>query len=237
MDVVLKVIEGAKEGTKIAVKKEEFLIGRSPKCHLCAGSTAISRKHCAIIRHKSKVGLKDLGSRNGTLLNGNKIRGEVELSSGDEISVGPLRFLITITHGINNRKHPQVKNVADAVQRTAEKKDSGFVDDDISKWLLETGSSSESVSETQTIQMDDTGAVEIEKRAKELAEDETSAESASGDETHPADSETSSEDELSEEESDEKKQPGKLPKLSSKPATKDSREAAVDALRSWNRRR
>ncbi len=236
MDVVLKVIEGAKEGTKIAVKKEKFLIGRSPKCNLCAGSTAVSRKHCAVIRHESKVSVKDLGSRNGTLLNGKKIRGEVELSSGDELTVGPLRFLVTITHGINNRKHPQVKNVADAVQRTAEKGDSGFVDDDISKWLLDTGSNTKSVAETTTIQMDDTGAVEIEKRAQELAKEETSAEETSADVIAPVTAEETSDDE-SAGKSGKKTKPGKLPIQSTKPATKDSREAAVDALRSWNRRR
>ena len=106
MDVILKVLEGAKVGTKVAVKKEEFLIGRSPKCHLCAGSSSISRKHCALIRSDASVSVKDLGSRNGTLINGEKIeKGKAhELQSGDELTVGSLRFLVTISHGIKNTK-------------------------------------------------------------------------------------------------------------------------------------
>ena len=50
MDVILKVLEGAKVGARVAVKKDKFLIGRSPKCHLCSGSSSISRRHCALIR-------------------------------------------------------------------------------------------------------------------------------------------------------------------------------------------
>jgi pSer/pThr/pTyr-binding forkhead associated (FHA) protein len=238
MDVILKVIEGAKAGSKVAVKKDRFLIGRSPKCHLCAGSTAISREHCAIMRHDAKVTVQDLDSRNGTLVNGNKITEEVELSSGDELTVGPLKFMVTITHGINNAKKPEVKTVADAVERTAQKGDSHLADDDISQWLLGTDHNIKGVAETQTIQMDDTNAAQMQKIVKELAEDETSAgmldakksKSAKEDEAEAADSSEKAKTE-------KKKEPGKLPPMSSHPATKDSREAAVEALRAWNRRR
>ena len=244
MDVILKVIEGAKAGSKVAVKKDRFLIGRSPKCHLRAGSTAISRQHCAIMRHDAKVTVKDLDSRNGTLVNGKKLTEEVELSSGDELTVGPLKFMVTITHGINNAKKPEVKTVADAVERTAQKGDSSVQEFDISDWLLEPGSNIKSVAETQTIQMDDTNAAQMQKLAEEFADDETSAglveagkapaaaeDESMVEETKPADDKKNSK-------ADKKKpEPGKLPPLSSHPATKDSREAAAEALRAWNRRR
>ena len=51
----------AGDPAKIAVKKDEFLIGRSPECNLCAGSTSISRRHCAIMRNGTKVTIKDFG--------------------------------------------------------------------------------------------------------------------------------------------------------------------------------
>jgi pSer/pThr/pTyr-binding forkhead associated (FHA) protein len=238
MDVILNVIEGAKAGSKIAIKKDRFLIGRSPKCHLTAGSTAISRQHCAIMRSDSKVSVEDLGSRNGTLINGEKIVGAVELSSGDELAVGPLKFMVTITHGINNRKRAHVKTVADAVERTVEKGESGIQDDDIFDWLLDPGSNVSAVAETQTIQLDDTNAARMQKLAEDLSDDETSAgivsngevseEAAHGED--PADGENG-------EKGKEKKEPGKLPPVSAEPPTKDSREAALEALRSWNRRR
>jgi pSer/pThr/pTyr-binding forkhead associated (FHA) protein len=240
MDVILKVIEGAKAGSKVAIKKDRFLIGRSPKCHLCAGSTAISRKHCAIMRHDAKVTITDLDSRNGTLVNGKKITEEVELSSGDELAVGPLKFMVTITHGINNAKKPEVKTVADAVERTAQKGDEGIADDDITRWLLEPGSNSKSVAETQTIHMDDTNAAQMQKLVKELEDDETSAGKVD-ESTVAADlgevEEENTDDKKKSKADKKKKGPGKLPPMSTHPATKDSREAAAEALRAWNRRR
>ena len=109
MEVMLKVLEGAKSGAQVAIKKNEFVIGRSQECHLCAGSSAVSRRHCAILRDDNRVSIKDLGSRNGTLVNGQKIEGEVELASGDEVVVGPLKFLVTISTGIANAKRAEVK--------------------------------------------------------------------------------------------------------------------------------
>lgn len=227
MDVILKVMKGSKIGAKIAVKKEEFLIGRSPECHLCAGSTSISRKHCAITRTGTKVTIKDLGSRNGTLVNGTKTEGEVELQSGDEITIGSLEFLVTITAGLNNEKKPEVKSVAEAVERTAAKSTGSHIGvDDISNWLIDGEKPKESFSDTQTIRLDDTKSTELREAMKEM-QDAASAET----------SDTSAEDSKIEEKSKGKKEPGKLPPMSKQPGTKDSREAAVEALRSWNRRR
>jgi pSer/pThr/pTyr-binding forkhead associated (FHA) protein len=250
MDVILKVIEGAKAGSKVAVKKDRFLIGRSPKCHLSAGSTAISRQHSVIMRHDGKVTVRDLGSRNGTRVNGKKITEEVELSSGDELVVGPLKFMVTITHGINNTKRPQVKTVADAVERAVEKGESGIQDDDITNGLLEPDANVKSVAETQTIQMDDTNAAQMQKIAADLADVDTSAGVPTSDGVDTSDddadgSEATEEAAQEEEPTDDepgkagknKKEPGKLPTRSSQPETKDSREAAVEALRAWNRRR
>jgi hypothetical protein len=231
MDVILKVTKGSKVGAKIAVKKEEFVIGRSPECHLCAGSTSISRRHCAIARSGNKVTIRDLGSRNGTLVNGIKIEGEVELQSGDEITIGSLGFLVTISTGIANEKKPQVKSVAEAVERAAAKSAGlPIQDDDISGWLIDSGKPKGTFSDTQTIRLDDTKASELRDAMKEL--EETGAVEA-------AKAEAEAHDEKSEEKHDKlkKKEPGKLPPMLKQPATKDSREAAAEALRSWNRRR
>jgi pSer/pThr/pTyr-binding forkhead associated (FHA) protein len=223
MDVTLKVLEGAKTGAKIAVKKAEFIVGRSQNCHLCAGSSAISRQHCAILRDENRVAIKDLGSRNGTYVNGQRITGEVELATGDEVIVGPLKFLVTITAGINNVKKPEVKSVAEAVVRTAESQSGAIGDDDISKWLLGPTSA---LTETQTIRMDDTNALQKMQQAAEEAEAE--AENDTTAMGPPPDAEADKKG---------KKGPGKLPKIPPKQGAKDSREAAVEALRAWSRRR
>jgi len=224
MDVTLKVLEGAKVGAKISIKKPEFTIGRSQSCSLCAGSSAVSRQHCMISRDESKVTVRDMGSRNGTLVNGEKIEGTVELASGDEITVGPLKFLLTISTSLNSVKKPEVKSVAEAVVRTASTPTGSVGDEDISKWLL--GPSS-ALNETQTIRIDDTNAIQqmhaaaaAEAKAAEEAAAAAAAEKPTDHSGKPA-----------------KPEPGKLPKVADKAGTKDSREAAVEALRAWSRRR
>jgi pSer/pThr/pTyr-binding forkhead associated (FHA) protein len=221
MDVTLKVLEGAKTGAKVAIKKNEFIVGRSQECHLCAGSSAISRRHCAFLRDENRVSVKDLGSRNGTLVNGVKIAEETELVSGDEIIVGPLKFLITISTGIANTKRAEVKTVAEAVERAAETPSGDMSVDDIAKWLTVDPSA---LNETQTIRIDDTNAAHIsrilEAETAEIQVDEAASDSKVGESGDKG-----------------KRAPGKLPKMSSAPSSKDSREAAVEALRAWSRRR
>ena len=229
MDVILKVIDGAKTGAKVAIKKSEFLIGRSKECHLCAGSSAVSRQHCAILRGENRVTIKDLGSRNGTLVNGDKIEGEVELVSGDEITVGPLKFMLTITAGLANTKRAEVKTVAEAVERVAAPALGDASVDDISKWLLAPDPSA--LNETQTIRLDDTNAAQI-SRALEAETSALNAPEASASESRIGDGDASGKEDAT-----AKRQPGKLPKSQRGPTSKDSREAAAEALRAWSRRR
>jgi pSer/pThr/pTyr-binding forkhead associated (FHA) protein len=224
MDVILRVLEGAKTGAKVAIKRPEFVIGRSQECHLCAGSSAVSRKHCAILRSENRVSIKDLSSRNGTFVNGKMIEGEVELASGDEIIVGPLKFLLTMTAGINNAKQPEVKSVAQAVERAAVKaeRSDAASDDDISSWLL--GPDLSALNETQTIRIDDTNAATLEAALEAETAAMDAAEASEAAKAPEANGKTG------------KRAPGKLPKFA-QPSAKDSREAAVEALRAWSRRR
>src|SRR3954454_5617146 len=94
MMLKLIVLAGAKEGLEIPLKKDKFLIGRAKECALRAGSEAISRRHCAIIRRESGYTVRDLGSRNGTHVNDEKIATEVPLKEGDDLRVGPLKFRV-----------------------------------------------------------------------------------------------------------------------------------------------
>jgi predicted component of type VI protein secretion system len=228
MDVILKVIEGAKVGAKVAIKKPEFLIGRSKECHLCAGSSAVSRQHCAILRGENRVTVKDLGSRNGTLVNGAKIEGEVELASGDEITVGPLKFMLTISAGIANEKKPQVKSVAQAVERVAAAPPNDTSVDDISKWLNLPDASA--LNETQTIRIDDTNAAHLSRvlEAETAALDAQQVESKADDAAEASDVKSAA---------PAKREPGKLPKMPTGPSSANSRDAAAEALRNWSRRR
>ena len=96
MSVQLIVAAGNRTGQVIPVAGEKFIIGRAADCHLQPSSELISRYHCAILVGNDVV-VRDLGSRNGVRLNGEKISAEKQLTNGDKLVVGPLEFYIKIT--------------------------------------------------------------------------------------------------------------------------------------------
>lgn len=66
----------------------EVTLGRSPECSMQLPAAGASRRHAAIAWRGARVVLRDLGSTNGTFLNGERVEGEVPLESGDRITIG-----------------------------------------------------------------------------------------------------------------------------------------------------
>ena len=83
-------------GQIIPISEEKFIIGRADDCHLRPQSELISRYHCAILVGDKAV-VRDLGSKNGIRLNGERVSAEQDLNNGDKLTVGPLEFYIHIT--------------------------------------------------------------------------------------------------------------------------------------------
>lgn len=96
MAVSLQVVGGRNAGQEIAVRGRRFLIGRASDCHLRAHSEQISRYHCALLVEKEGVFVRDYGSRNGTLVDGQRILDQIELHDGQRLRIGPLEFLVCI---------------------------------------------------------------------------------------------------------------------------------------------
>jgi len=67
-------------------------IGRSRKSSITLGDRLVSRSHAKLFREGQKYYLVDLNSKNGTYLNGHKIRDLVRLRVGDFISIGETRL-------------------------------------------------------------------------------------------------------------------------------------------------
>ncbi|MEJ2366996.1 MAG: EAL domain-containing protein [Acidobacteriota bacterium] len=92
-------LEGQLEGGQswlIAVKASPFLIGRSPDNHLCVESSAVSRRHAELHLEGRRIALRDLGSSNGTWVNGVRIEGRKMLSAGDVIFFGDALFRLVL---------------------------------------------------------------------------------------------------------------------------------------------
>jgi hypothetical protein len=68
----------------------ETVVGRSPECHVTIDDPLVSREHAKIFNHGDRVVLRDLGSRNGSKLNGEVVKAkvDVELKDGDRLRFG-----------------------------------------------------------------------------------------------------------------------------------------------------
>lgn len=89
---VLKVIQGSCPGQLIELHGERTIMGRHPNCHIVLDNAAVSRNHAQILENHGSYYLEDLRSRNGTLINGQRIRGRTQLSEGDEFKVCDVLF-------------------------------------------------------------------------------------------------------------------------------------------------
>lgn len=66
-----------------------FVIGRTPDCDLSFPEDAlVSRRHTQLTVGPDEVRLRDLGSSNGTLVNGHRVEREITLADGDHIGIG-----------------------------------------------------------------------------------------------------------------------------------------------------
>ncbi|MHC4741776.1 MAG: FHA domain-containing protein [Planctomycetota bacterium] len=72
------------------------VIGRRHDCDLCIPLEDVSRRHCQLDRNNEALEIRDLGSRNGTFINGRQINGETRVKAGDYLRVGPLTFQFQI---------------------------------------------------------------------------------------------------------------------------------------------
>ena len=108
-----------------------------------AGASArISRHHCVIRTGEGLAAVRDLGSSNGTFLNGQRLTAEQELKAGDHLQVGPLEFEVQLTVSVSGKRKPKVRNVQEALARTVETASGEEVD--VSDWLEDEDDAAES---------------------------------------------------------------------------------------------
>ncbi len=96
MEANLVVVGGKAKKAKVALKVPT-LIGRSKEAGLTIGHPMISRQHCEIFESDGLLMVRDLGSLNGTVVDGRRVK-ESPLPPDAEFSVGPLTFRVEYTY-------------------------------------------------------------------------------------------------------------------------------------------
>jgi predicted component of type VI protein secretion system len=94
MDFQLVVIQGRSASTAVKLPDGVTTAGRQEDCQLRIRSSQVSRKHCQLFEKHGMLLVKDLGSSNGTFVNGKKIEGQRVMEPGDELGIGPIVFRI-----------------------------------------------------------------------------------------------------------------------------------------------
>lgn len=96
MIIKMLVVQGRPAGKSLQFSIGEYYFGRGAECHVRPNSEWVSRQHCLLRVTAAGVFLRDLGSRNGTLVNGELLHAERLLRHGDHIQLGPLVFELQI---------------------------------------------------------------------------------------------------------------------------------------------
>ncbi|HEY4308301.1 MAG TPA: FHA domain-containing protein [Pirellulales bacterium] len=216
MEVRLKVLLGPNAGKELPVAGPKFLIGRAEDCQLRPRSDLISRHHCVLLIEDGMMSVRDFGSKNGTLVNGERVRGECELKNGDKLVVGPLEFEFCVHVGVASKKRPKVESIKEAAARTAEGS-GGQAENDVEEWIKP--DEEQASKDTRRFSMNETEEIDLKSGETQVGpfvppqQQPVPAPHAKG-----------------------KAQPGKLPPMPAK-TTGDSGQAATDVLNKFFKRR
>jgi pSer/pThr/pTyr-binding forkhead associated (FHA) protein len=96
MRLRMKVVCGKPRGHFLLFPPGEFMIGRGPECDIRPNSDLVSRQHCLLQITKVDATIRDLGSVNGTLVNGQLVIGDRVLGHGDTLQLGPLVLQVVL---------------------------------------------------------------------------------------------------------------------------------------------
>jgi pSer/pThr/pTyr-binding forkhead associated (FHA) protein len=218
MELRLKVLVGQSAGQELSVPGPKFLVGRAEDCQLRPRSDLISRHHCALLVEEGFVSVRDFGSKNGTLVNSERVVGERELKNGDRLTIGPLEFEVCLRTSVASKKRPKVESVKEAAARSAATPGG---DVDVDQWL-KPDENIQSLSETRRLAVNETEEIDLGSTTPLMPQADAASEVPKPhDAKHPG----------------KKRPPGKLPPVPPKTSSHDSGKAASDVLNKFFKRR
>ena len=80
---------------EVQITSARLVVGRDNDCQIRIPVADVSRRHCELLIGGDRVALRDLGSSNGSFVNGERVS-ESQLSAGDVLGVGPCLFVVRL---------------------------------------------------------------------------------------------------------------------------------------------
>ena len=117
MPPVLRVISGDQPEQQTVLENPRTVLGRAEDSDIVIAEADASRQHAAISNHHGTYQLSDLGSRNGTRLNGIAVKQPTPLRHGDVVTIGTteFEFQMALTNAAgapqNTQDEPNVSNI------------------------------------------------------------------------------------------------------------------------------
>lgn len=161
---MLIVQSGKHRGKQLKVPTSDIKIGRDPHCQIRIPSTEISREHCILKGHPDGVVVIDLGSKNGTYVNGLPISGAKLIRPGDTLHVGPMIFEVG-----GKKKKTSDPSQSVAVNTKGRKKSDSASEHDIASWLGDEGIASDNIAGDTTLVTSEESLQQARQAAKEAA--------------------------------------------------------------------
>ena len=96
-DVLHLITTVAGQDQSWPLDQPQVTIGRSSRHGIHLPDPSVSRDHAEVLLSDGRVVLRDLGSRNGTRLNGKRVEGEATIKSGDRLEIGA--YLLEVSDG------------------------------------------------------------------------------------------------------------------------------------------
>ena len=94
----LRFERGLRAGMTYILGDGTTLVGRSDDAGLFLGDVSVSRRHAEFDVRDGILQVKDLGSLNGTYVNGSRVE-QADLAPGDEVWIGKFHFIVAVGHG------------------------------------------------------------------------------------------------------------------------------------------
>lgn len=110
-------------GDPVTLTKPELVVGRRPSCDICLDFENVSGKHCVLLFHSQLWHVRDLGSTNGTTVNGAPLSSEHTVMPDDELGIAGHIYHIDYEPGapatIMDKGHLIEEEVLDTRKKTS----------------------------------------------------------------------------------------------------------------------